>query len=835
LRPPQRYNGPADADDPGIAADSFAKDVAMETVSLALPSHIHMDDARRAECTDCVQRRIGGRKGIRLVGIEGDKGNASIRVEYDPDVITLAQLQRDMRCAEACLSPDMAHMVLRVEGMRSRNCERAINRVLHDLPGVVAAASYAGASLRLEFDRRQCPLPRIVAELDRLGYRVAFEGKPAPRIQPPTVRPLQFVSERLTAITRWGAEHPEMALVILAGVLLAAGFTVHLLRGPGWIRIVLLVASAITSSTETGPTAWQTLRRFRLDVDVLMFAAAGGAAVLGHYEEGTLLLFLFGLGSAGEHLALSRARTAIDALAKIAPDTALRLSDDGQTQTVKVDTLLPGDRIVVRPFDRVAVDGDVIDGASAIDQSAITGESIPVEKAEGDPVFAGTMNQQGRLIVRATRPAGETTLAKIIRLVEEAQTTKSPTQLFTDKVELRYVPAVFFATAALIFLPPLFHVGPWGVWFYRSMAFLTAASPCALAIGTPAAILCGIARAARDGVLIKGGGHLENLGRIRAVAFDKTGTLTDGRLAVTDCVALCDVDPIEFLAVAAAVESHTNHPLATAIVKESMARSCPRYEALDVGQQAGLGAFGVVNAARIAVGKREMLSSNGTGDALGVAIDRLRAQGKAVVVVGRDDRAIGVIGLADAPRPHVAEVLGRLRDVGVRTNVMLTGDHPAAAAAVAKTVGVDEHFAELLPDQKLSLLRDLESRHGHVAMVGDGVNDAPALAQATVGIAMGAAGTDVAMETADVVLMSSDLAKLPLAISLSRFARRIIAQNLIIAIGVICIVGPLAALGFANLSVAVLLHEGSTVVVVCNALRILGFAEQSNVPPSATR
>jgi Cd2+/Zn2+-exporting ATPase len=387
--------------------------------------------------------------------------------------------------------------------------------------------------------------------------------------------------------------------------------------------------------------------------------------------------------------------------------------------------------------------------------------------------------------------------------------------VFTDKVEKRYVPFVLIGTAALIFAPPLIQGGNWGVWFYRAMAFLTAASPCALAIGTPAAVLSGIARAARIGVLVKGGVHLENLGRVQVVAFDKTGTLTTGRPKVTDVVALDSMPAEELIALAAAVEKGSTHPLAGAIVAEARSRGITIPEATDAQQVAGHGVRARVNGHEVAAGRAEMFNAS---DA---AVERLSREGKSVVVVAVDEMVVGVIGLADTARANAAETIQRLHRMGVKRVIMLTGDRKTVADAMAKQIGVDEHHAELLPEQKLQLVQQLQQKYGPLAMVGDGVNDAPALATATVGIAMGGAGTDVAIETADVALMADDLAKLPDAIGLSRFSRRIIQQNLIIALGVIAILAPLAALGYTYLGVAVLFHEGSTVVVVLNAMRLL--------------
>ena len=789
---------------------------------------------RADKCANCVKERIGWRPGIQNVELTSEGESAMLRLSYDPRLLTLTQLEAELQRVEPCIHTNRTQTMLSIEGMTSPTCERRIHSTLAGMAGVVAAASYTSGTIRLEYDAETWPLPEIIARIEKMGYRVhgqpvaetggELAQAPAAISPPPAGGPLD-----------WLGEHVEVSLVAVAGILLLAGFLTPMFHGPQWLRFTLLAASAILSSTKTFPAAVEALRGFKLDVDVLMVAAAAGAAYIGGHVEASLLLFLFGAGSAGEHIALERARNAINALSKIAPENALRLKDDGATETVHVDQLAVGDRVVVRPFDRVAVDGEIVEGSSALDQSAVTGESVPVEKVPGDSVFAGTMNNEGRLIVRTTRLASESTLSKIIRLVEEAQTTKSPTQVFTAKVEHWYVPAVFIATMFIAVVPPLFfHHQPadalgrsvWAIWFYRSMAFLTAGSPCALAIGTPAAILCGIARAARDGVLIKGGMHLENMGQVQAIAFDKTGTLTVGHLTVSDVIPLSDCGDEEILSLAASVEAHSVHPLATAIVKEAKARGCVIREATDVGQQPGMGAFGHIDGRRIAAGKFELITggSKGHGDTpLLARVNELAGKGRAIVMVGRDDKPIGLIGLSDQARPNAPEVLRHLRQLGIKRNVMLTGDHVLAAQAIAAQVGVDEVQAGLMPEQKLECLRELSRKYGHMAMVGDGVNDAPALAQAAVGIAMGAAGSDIAMETADVVLMASDLGKLPFAIALSRRSRALIVQNLVIAIGVIAIVGPLAALGFANLTVAVILHEGSTVVVVCNSLRLLAF------------
>ncbi len=612
--------------------------------------------------------------------------------------------------------------------------------------------------------------------------------------------------------------------VLAGGLLLAAGFAVHLADGPLWLRLSLLGASAALTSLQTFPAAIEALRGLELDVDVLMFVAATGAAILGEYESGVFLLFLFGLGSAGETLALGRAKRAIEALKEVAPDTARRLRADGTEETIPAEDVGAGDRLVVMPFERVPADGTVADGRSAIDQAAITGESMPVDKAPGDEVYAGTINGDARLVVEATRAASESTLSRLIDMVEQAQTEKSPAQRLTERIERRYVPAVLVVTILVIVGPPLVLGGDdaWATWFYRAMAFLTAASPCAIAIGGPATVLCGVARSARMGVLVKGGGPLETLGRVRAMCFDKTGTLTVGRPRVVEVVPVDGVGEDEALRLAAAVEAATSHPLAEAVVREAAARRMVPPDAEDVRQVTGVGVEGRVGPATVTVGRLTDVVRAALPEAARARIDAMAEDGATVVCVTRDGRPIGIIGLADAARSEAGETVARLRSIGIEEISMLTGDRAAVARAIGRRLGIDRVFADLMPEDKLHAIERLTAERT-TAMVGDGVNDAPALARADIGIAIGGAGTDVAMETADVVLMGHTIGRLPDAVDLSRRARRIALQNLVIALGVIAVVAPLALLGLASLPLAVVLHEGSTVVVVLNALRLLGY------------
>jgi Zn2+/Cd2+-exporting ATPase len=650
------------------------------------------------------------------------------------------------------------------------------------------------------------------------------------RAEPQSVGWAEYAQKYITAVR----VHHKLVLASAGLLFLLGALITHQTGAPGWLRMSFVAGSFVTAGWYTGLNALHILRQFRFDIDVLMFAAAFGAAVLGHYEEGAFLLVLFAFSEAGEELALDKARRAIQALAELAPETATVRLDDGTEQIVYIDALHIGQCVVVRPFDRIPADGVIDAGHSGVDQSAITGESVSVEKSPGSDVFAGTINGEGLLVVRVTKRSTDSTLSKIVKLVSEAQEMKSPTQHFAERFERRYVPVVLLLTITLLIVPPVLNITPrmegtlWAGWFYQAMAFLTAASPCALAIGTPAAVLSGIARAARIGVLVKGGAHLENLGRVTCVAFDKTGTLTRGKPVVTD-VFTSDIltsdqtryTANEILALAASVENQSTHPLAGAIVAEAHTRNIPLFEATDARQVPARGMTAIVDGKLIFAGKIDASSGFMSH------IERFARQGKSTVAVSVDDLPIGVIALADRPRDNARQTLTRLKSLGIRRTITLTGDRKAVAEQVSAELGIDETHADLLPEDKLALIQSLQKTYGPIAMIGDGVNDAPALAAASVGIAMGGAGTDVAMETADVVLMADDLAKLPDAVALSRFSRQIIQQNLFIAMSVIAVLAPLSALGYTYLGVAVLFHEGSTIVVVLNALRILFFK-----PPS---
>ncbi|MDT7884823.1 MAG: heavy metal translocating P-type ATPase [Thermoflexus sp.] len=561
------------------------------------------------------------------------------------------------------------------------------------------------------------------------------------------------------------------------------------------------------------------LRSGRLDVNLLMLLSALGAAFIGHAEEGATLLFLFSLSNALQTMALERTRQAIRKLLDLRPAMARRLRE-GREEQIPVEEIRVGDRLLVRPGERIPADGQVVAGFSAIDESMLTGESIPVPKGPGDLVFGGTLNGYGALEIEVTCPASDTMLTRIIRLVEEAQAQRARTQQAIDRFEQRYAWAVLGGAALTLLLSGLFGE-PFDRSFYRAMTLLVVASPCALVISTPAAFLSAIAAGARRGLLFKGGMALEALARVRVVAMDKTGTLTENRVAVQAIHALDGTGPDQVLGLAAAVEARSEHPIARAILEEARARGLSLPEIREVEARPGLGVIGRRNGDRIWVGSPRLFQQEG------IALPpEVHAHLKAAEQAGRtallvyDGRWRGVIEVADRVRPEAAEAVRALRRLGVEV-AMLTGDHPAVARAVAGAVGITRIEAGLLPEEKLERIRALAREIGPVAMVGDGVNDAPALAAASVGIAMGRMGSDVAIESADVVLLQDDLRRVAEAIALARAAMRRVWQNLAFASGVIALLVLLTFGVGLPLTLAVVGHEGSTLLVVLNGLRLL--------------
>ncbi len=789
-------------------------------VTLLLPE---VED-ERDDCLVRLQDALRTRKGITHVHAERDEPPLRLCIHFDPNRISLDAVQRMAHEVGGNFAARYRHERIPFSGMTSADEAVMLRRSLEAVPGVLhASVNYAAGLAFVAYDAR-------VATQEDIARRMRDFGV-TPLDWPPEAHDHDHDHGSAPGfLPHWVQERWELLLVGLAGLFLLAGWLGERYWGlPEQAALGFYLLAYLAGGYDIATHALPGLFKGHFDTDVLMLAAAAGAAALGEWAEGAFLLFLFSLGHAGEHYALDRARSAVNALGELMPKTArVRVGDQVVERPVAV--LQIDDVVLVPPGSRIPVDGEVVAGESAVDQSPVTGESVPVLRGVGDEVFAGSINQEAALEVKVTRLAKDNTLARVMQLVAEAQSQQSPTQQFTERFTARFVPAVLALVLLVIVLPPLFGWMPLRTSFYRAMLLLVAASPCALALGTPATVLAGVAQAARNGVLIKGGAHLENLGGLEVMAFDKTGTLTEGRFQVTDILPLApEMTEDDLLRLTAAVEQSADHPLARAVVDAARARGFDLPAAAGLEALPGRGLRAQLDGKPVWIGSGKLFQSHDAPALSAAAAERLaalEAAGKTAMLVHYDGRFVGLLALADAPRPRVRETLEKLRALGIRHLVMLTGDNETVARRIAREVGVTEVRADLMPEEKLDAIRALQAEYGPVAMTGDGVNDAPALATATVGIAMGGAGTAVALETADVALMADDLGKLPFAVGLSRASRRIIRQNLAVSLGVIALLILTSFLGVMELSGAVVLHEGSSLVVVLNALRLLRFRDR---------
>ncbi|GGW71653.1 Cd2+/Zn2+-exporting ATPase [Winogradskyella epiphytica] len=633
----------------------------------------------------------------------------------------------------------------------------------------------------------------------------------------------------------------ELYFAILSGVFLLIGFLIQKLTDLSlWYYLSTYIMSYFFGGYFISIEASKKITKGEFEIDFLMIAAAAGAAYIGHWTEGALLLFLFSLGHALEHYAMNKAKKSIEALGNLSPTTAL-LKRNGQVEEIAVADLKIGDVVVVRPNTKIAADGVVINGSSSVNQAPISGESMPVDKEALEDtnelpafkeidtkhtVFAGTINGDSAIEVKVLKLTKDSTVARLIKLVSEVETQKSPTQRLTKKFEKWYVPIVIIVVVLLCFAYVVIDE-TFTDSLYRAITVLVAASPCALAISTPSAVLSGIARAAQKSVLIKGGKALEDLGEITTIAFDKTGTLTEGKPKLKSLLPLNGFDKEKLLKIVLDVESLSNHPLAKAISNDikSQYNLEPEHISSDVNAIQGKGIEANYNGEKVYIGNVNLMSSSNieVESFILEQMEGLIAGGQTVMLVAYRGKLAGMISVMDQPRKTAAATLVRLKEIGIKNMVMLTGDHQNVGDAIAKQIGLTEAKGNLLPEDKVTAIQALIDRDKKVAMVGDGVNDAPAMALSTVSVAMGAAGSDVALETADVALMSDKIENLPFVIGLSRESKRIIKQNIFISLGVVAVLVPVTILGLTNIGLAVIFHEGSTLVVVINALRLLRY------------
>lgn len=795
------------------------------------------------ECATRAEQAVSALAGVKTARVDVGTGKLVVeRTEEEPSLQAIRHRVESLGYQLGEVTGPLLS-VLEVEEMHCQDEVVALEKKLSPLPGVEGvSADIVSRRLRVKHHPARTSRHELITAIGETGMtaRAAGEGSPESRLP-----------------SFW-ARHRMLILTVASGCSALLALLLSLLGHPPGTTIPLYLAAVGVGGYHIARRGFLAARQLTLDMNFLMALAVCGAMLIGEWAEAASITFLFALAHLLESRATDRARHAIRSLMQVAPAQAF-VRRDGHERMVPVEEVRLGDILIVKPGAKIPLDGRIVKGSSAINQAPITGESMPVEKHEGDEVFAGTINQQGALEVEVTHLAGDSTLARIIHLVEEAQTQKAPSQRFVDQFAKYYTPTVIAGAILIAAIPPLVAAQPFHTWFYRALVLLVIACPCALVISTPVTIVSGLAAAARRGVLIKGGRFLEGMGTLKAVAFDKTGTLTRGVPVVTDILALGsqfrvhssqpettsslftvhsspnDPGPAlnsepstlnpqqrEVLRIAAAIEVRSEHHLGQAILRKAreLQVQWPAIEAFLA--QTGRGAQARIEGRNYFIGNHRFAEEVGFCSLeVETRLAELERGGKTTVILGTDTEPIGIIAIADQIREEVPRVLQALKTAHVGTLVMLTGDNPSAAQAIAGRLGIDEYFADLLPADKVKQVRELTRRHGNVAMVGDGVNDAPALAAASIGIAMGAAGTDQALETADVALMGDELSQLPFAVRLGQDAGRVITQNISLSLAIKALFLALAIPGFATLWMAVGADMGASLLVVFNGLRLL--------------
>ncbi|MBZ9630408.1 heavy metal translocating P-type ATPase [Salegentibacter sp. LM13S] len=841
----------------------------MKKIQIKIPVLLPQVASEKDTCVERLIKALEAKDGLERVHVADEEANGAPQLcfHYDPDKISIDRIQSIAERAGAEITKKYGHLLIKLSGIRHTRHARQIENKLLDIEGVLEASVTAAGMVRLEFDKNETNFDFIAKKLEKEDLEIeessTNEGglnKPAKSSENLEQKESkqQFSekdkhakdSESYAGGEEHAHEHggilgknTELIFAIISGALLGIGFGLSFVESiPEWVSLALYIGAYFFGGYFTAKEAIETVAKGGFEIDFLMLVAAIGAAILGEWAEGALLLFLFSLGHALEHYAMNKARKSIAALSDLAPKTAL-LKKDGLTEEVGIEKLSIGDTIVVRPNSKISADGVVVKGESSVNQAPITGESVPVDKVPVEDtakdyskvddikaenrVFSGTINGNNTMEIKVIKEARDSTLSRLVKLVNEAQTQKSPTQLLTDKFERYFVPSVLILVVTLLFAFLVIDE-PFSASFYRAMAVLVAASPCALAISTPSAVLSGVARAAKSGVLIKGGRPLEDLGVITALAFDKTGTLTEGKPKLTQVVPLGDIQEEALLKIAVAVENLSEHPLAKAVVRDGkkMLEGSEIPEAFNLEAVLGKGIKASLEGDTIYIGNLDLyegLNDMKPSEEIVEKVRDLEGGGNTTMLLRKNEEYIGIIALMDTPREAAKATLSELKKIGIKRMIMLTGDNQKVADAVAKEIGLTDAWGSLLPEEKVEAIKKLKEKESKVAMVGDGVNDAPAMANSTVGIAMGAAGSDVALETADIALMADKLETLPFAIGLSRKAKAIIKQNLWVSLGIVALLIPATIFGFANIGVAVVIHEGSTLLVVFNALRLLAY------------
>ena len=756
-----------------------------------------------ADCADRVQKAVA-----KVAGVErAEVSLATLRLKVtfasaaafdDPVISAVKKLGYTAEREDAAKS-----VLLHVEGMDCADESQIITRKLKSTAGISDfKVNLMYEQVEVSYDPARVSVQDLVKSIAETGMKASLERGATREGKP------------------WWVRNRQVVFLLVCGAMIVVAFILKL-AGVSKVAVDVFFGLAIlVGAYYPAKMGVLALRTLTLNIRLLMVIGAAGAVALGLWEEAALLVLIYSLGDVLEAYAVDRARGAIRALMDLVPKEAL-VRRNGDEVTLPTEEVEVDDVVIVRPGEKVPMDGVVEAGSSYVDQSAITGEPVPVERSVGDEVFAGTINQRGSIEVRVTKKASDTTLAKIIYSVEEAQAEKSTYQRFGEKFGKYYTPAMFLLGIGVAIIPPLLFGAEWKAFIYRGLVVFVVSCSCGIALSVPVAVVAAIANAARKGIVFKGGAYLEVARELKVIAFDKTGTLTIGRPSVTDVISLNGFSKADALALAASIESRSEHPLAEAVVRRAREEGASFSDISGFEAIPGFGVKATVDHSSYLVGsrrlfeEREIPTSGASGE-----IERLEGQGKTVVLLGHEKSVLGLIAIADTVRAEAAEAVEALKGLGLQV-VMLTGDNEGTARAIATQAGVDEHLAQLLPEDKVEAVKSLRDKYGKVAMVGDGINDAPAMAVADIGIAMGAAGTDVAMETGDIVLMSDDLSKIVPALRLSRRSVNNIRQNIFASLLLVVVLVPLALFGVIGLLPGLLLNEVSALVVIANALRLL--------------
>lgn len=751
-------------------------------------------------CAATIEKGLQKIKGIQSVQVNYGTGKMTVSGN-DRSVYNLVPDQVQKLGFEAePLDKNKNMQTYKIEGMDCGSCAMTIEKHLSRNPNVQdVQVNFSTGKMQIDHTTNQ---NEIIKEVQRAGFDASLDS-------------ISNNNEGTSDKKKKG-----ISTTTLSGILLVAGFMASFISVMPSLITSLYAASILIGGYKPAKSAFYAIKSGSLDMNVLMASAAIGAVLIGEWFEGATVVWLFALGNTLQNRSIERTRESIRSLINLTPSVAT-VKSGNQLIRKPVEEVGVNDLIIIKPGEKVPLDGEVLTGASSINQAPITGESLPVDKQQGDTVYAGTVNESGSIEVKVTKLVEDTTIAKIIHLVEETQEKKAPTQAFVDRFANVYTPIVFTLALLIMVVPPLFGFGSWGEWVYKGLALLVVACPCALVISTPVAIVSAIGNAARNGVLIKGGTFLEKAGAIQAIAFDKTGTLTEGKPKVSEVISLQN-NREELIGITRTIEEHSTHPIAQSITSYALERNIGTKQGEDFKAIAGKGAQATINGIMYFAGNPKLFKDMEVPlHDIAERIDSLQRHGNTLVVVGTRTEVLGLIAVADTIRDITVQSIQKLKKIGMNEMVMLTGDNDGTAKKIAAETGVDRYFSELLPEDKVTAVKKLQAEGKRVAMVGDGINDAPALATADLGIAMGGAGTDTAMETADIVLMADNLEKLPHTIRLSRRAMNIIKQNvwfsLLTKLAALALIFP----GFLTLWMAVLSDTGAALIVILNSMRLL--------------